>query len=269
MDMNIDPPVGERVKALRQARRLSQLELSLRVGVSQRHLSFIETGRSQPSREMLLALMDALELPLAERNQLLIKAGFAPHYPQQPLASPDMAAVREALEQLLEAHDPCPAMVLDSRWNILLTNRGLAKLLQLLSGRDLLAEAQAAGRTLNVLDMLLDPNGLQRCFLNRDEILSLIHRRVWREVLHEPELEPRLAAFERLGITRRSPAQAYPPPTPVVTSRLQVPGTSHPLAFFSMFTTFGTPHDITAASLKVEHLFPADGATRQFVQAWL
>jgi|HigsolmetaAR203D_1030402.scaffolds.fasta_scaffold07841_3 transcriptional regulator with XRE-family HTH domain len=265
--------VGEHMKQARQARRLSQMELSLRVGVSQRHLSFIETGRARPSREMLLALLDALELPLAQRNELLMKAGYAPHYPATSLDSPDMQPVREALLQLLSAHDPSPAMVLDRQWNLVLVNRGMLALWRTLSGSDALGLAYESGTPLNLLDLMLDPDGLQRLLVNREELLEHLHQRVWREVPHEPALQPRLEAFESRGHGarhRRGTAQAtMAPPSPVLTAHFQVPCSDRQLAFFSMFTTFGTPHDITIASLKVEHLFPADEATRDFVRGWL
>lgn len=260
------------MKQARHARRLSQMELSLRVGVSQRHLSFIETGRAQPSREMLLALLDALELPLAQRNELLMKAGYAPHYPTHALDSADMQPVRDALLQLLATHDPSPAMVLDRRWNLVLVNRGMTALWRTLSGSDALVRAYEEGAELNVLDLMLDPNGLQQLLVNRDELLDELHQRVWREVPNEPSLQPRLDVFEARSAKKRHLSAApssMAPPSPVLAARFQVPGLSHELAFFSMFTTFGTPHDITAASLKVEHLFPADEATRAYVAQWL
>jgi transcriptional regulator with XRE-family HTH domain len=273
MDTRHTPHIGEHMKQARHVRRLSQMELSLRVGVSQRHLSFIETGRAQPSREMLLALLDALELPLAQRNELLMKAGYAPYYPATALDSTDMQPVREALLQLLAAHDPNPAMVLDRQWNLVLVNQGMLALWRTLSGSDALVQAYESGAELNVLDLMLDPNGLQQLLVNRDELLEELHQRVWREVPHEPALQPRLDAFEArvAPAKRRSPhmTATMAPPSPVLAARVRVPGVEHELAFFSMFTTFGTPHDITAASLKVEHLFPADEATRAYVRRWL
>lgn len=258
MNASAPPIAGSRLRALRTARRLSQLELSMRTGVSQRHLSWIETGRARPSREMLLALLDALEAPLPERNDSLLAAGYAPAFAQRPLESPEMAPVREAVRHLLDAHDPAPALVLDAAWNVVQVNRGLRRLAALLG----LPAAMFDG-PLNMLEATFAPGGLRRLFVNADEVCHDVWSRAAREAPHVPELARRI---ERLRPHAPAPARgaALPFQAPLLLARLA--SARGELAFFSTFTTFGSPLDVTVASLRVEHLFPADAATRAALQ---
>ena len=244
---------GAALRELRRARRLSQLELSLRVGVSQRHLSWIETGRARPSREMLLALLDALDAPLPARNDALLAAGHAPAFAQRPLDAPEMQPVREAVRHLLAAHDPAPALVLDAEWNVVEANRGTRHLARLLGVDPAILDG------LNMLESTLRPGGLGEAFVNRDEIRHDVWQRALREASHVPALARRIA-----GLRPHAPAPsrqaALPYQGPLLLARLA--STQGELAFFSTFTTFGAPLDVTVASLRVEHLFPADDATR-------
>jgi transcriptional regulator with XRE-family HTH domain len=242
---------------LRQGRRISQLELSLRVGVSQRHLSCIETGRAGASREMLRALLDALDAPLSERNAALLAAGYAPQFPQRALADADMAPIRDALTRLLEAHNPAPAYVLDDAWNLLQANRGTARLLQLL-GLDL----ASLPAPLNLLRAMLMPGGLGERLINADEVVTEVWQRAQREALASPALREIVEAL-RPGMPRRwaQPAAAGGS-APLLLTRLRADD-GRELTFFSAFTSFGAPLDVTAASLRVEHFFPANDATRK------
>ncbi|MBI5257461.1 MAG: helix-turn-helix transcriptional regulator [Burkholderiales bacterium] len=247
---------GHALRTLRQRRRISQLELSLRVGVSQRHLSCIETGRAQASREMLHALLDALEAPLAERNDTLLAAGYAPAFRQRTLADAEMAPVRDALDRLLQAHDPAPAFVLDDAWNLLQANRGTLALMGLLG----LPHATVAGG-LNLLRATFMPGGLAAALVNADEVCAEIWQRAQREAMLSPalrgivdELRPQLP--RRLA-THAPTAGAVP----LLLTWLRT-AEGGELKFFSAFTTFGAPLDVTAASLRVEHFFPADEPTR-------
>lgn len=244
---------GVLLRRLRARRRLSQLTLSLRVGVSQRHLSCIETGRSRPSRDMLLALLDALGAPLSERNDTLLAAGFAPAYGRRSLSQPDMAPVREALGLLLAAHEPAPAVVLDGAWNLVQANRGARALLDLL-GVDPLAFAPGA----NMLRATFVPGGLRELLVNRDEVCASVWRRAEAEAIHVPELR---AVVEELRPCAPRASPQPRPDSPLLLTRLR--SRAGELRFFSAFTTFGTPLDVTVASLRVEHLFPADVATRE------
>jgi transcriptional regulator with XRE-family HTH domain len=251
----VDPArAGARLRQLRSERRVSQLALSLRVGVSQRHLSCVETGRARASRAMLLALLDALEAPLAARNEILLTAGFAPAYGRRSLSQPEMEPVRQALAHLLAAHEPAPALVLDGAWNVVQANRGAARLLAMV-GVD---PSELAGGA-NLLRALLAPGPLREALLNRDEVCAEVWRRAQREARHHPELRERVEELR--------PVAPGPPPggpqgdAPLLLTRLR--GPDGELRFFSTFTTFGAPLDVTLASLRVEHLFPADEATRR------
>jgi transcriptional regulator with XRE-family HTH domain len=244
------------LRALRQRCRISQLELSLRVGVSQRHLSCIETGRAQPSRAMLQALLDALDAPLAERNAALLAAGFAPAFAQRALGDDQMAPVRDALARLLAAHDPAPAFVLDDAWNLLQANRGTVAMMGLLG-----VPAAALAGGLNLLRALLAPGGLAGALINADAVCAEVWQRAQREAVHSAAL--RAIVDELRPQLPRGLAQATPTPavTPLLETALRTVDGGE-LRFFSAFTTFGAPLDVTAASLRVEHFFPADEATR-------
>ena len=231
--------------SLRRERRVSQLELGLRAGVSQRHLSCIETGRAKPGRATLLALLDALDAPLDARNATLLAAGLAPQYSQHAFDDPRLAPARDALQRLLHAPGAAPALVIDAEWNLLMANAGVMRLMELL---ELSMPAQP-----NLLDFLLGPNGLRGRLLNEAEVCGEVLQRARREALHVPALRERLAA---LGPLHWAPPQTQ---SPLLLTRLRSPAGE--LALFSMFSSFGAPLDVTLASLRIEHLFPADAAT--------
>jgi transcriptional regulator with XRE-family HTH domain len=250
----------------RKVRRLSQLELSMRLLVSQRHVSFVESGRAKPSRELLMAWLQALEAPLVVRNAAMLQAGYAPAYSAAPLADPALAQANSALVQLLEAHDPQPAFVIDAQWNLLHLNRGGAWLAKLLMPwvTDLPTDKPL---NINMLDALCHPEGFTKNMLNFDEVgpALLAHLRDDASVM--PSITPKVEAFAALLRARcgsQSLHTGWPRSTaPVLTTKF---ATQHgELAFFSMFTTFGTPQDITLASLRVEHMFAANEATRTIV----
>lgn len=246
------------LRSLRQQRRISQLELSLRVGVSQRHLSCIETGRARPSREMLHALLDALDAPLAERNGALLAAGYAPAFAQRALADAEMAPVRAALAHLLAAHDPAPAFVLDGAWNLLDANRGTQALMALLAVPH---ASLAAG--LNLLRAVLLPGPLSAAIVNADAVRAEVWQRAQREAAFTPalrtlvdELRPQLPRRLAAATLAGHGAGAMP----LLETQLRCADGAG-LRFFSAFTSFGAPLDVTAASLRVEHFFPADEDT--------
>jgi transcriptional regulator with XRE-family HTH domain len=265
MDMPTDP-LPATLRQARKARRLSQLELSMRVGVSQRHLSFVETGRARPSRELLLAWLHELDAPLAVRNAAMLQAGYAPAYGAAPLHDPTLAHANEALLHLLHAHEPMPALVLDAQWNVLHLNQG---------GRWLAATLMpwtaklAPGVPLNMLELLAHPQGLTQHIVNLHEVGPPLLAHLRDDASVQPSLTPKVdavAALLRSRLGTQHPNSAWSrPAAPVLTTRF---ATVHgELAFFSMFSTFGTPQDITLASLRVEHMFAADAATRSVVQA--
>lgn len=251
------------LQQVRKARRVSQLELSMRLGISQRHVSFVERGRSKPSRGLLLAWLQALDAPMALSNKAMLDAGFAPAYPSATLDDPGLASANQALDALLTAHDPMPALVLDADWNLVRANRGG----QWLAATLVPEVATVENGSINMLDLLAQPDGLTRCIANLEEIGPPFLAHLREQAAANPGLEDRVNKFEHLLATRlgdrpllRSP---NPPAAPVMTTRYST--THGEMAFFSMFTTFGTPHDITLASLRVEHLFAADADTARIL----
>ena len=258
------PSILDTLRQVRKDCRLSQLELSLRLGVSQRHISFVESGRSKPSRELLVAWLEELNTPLILRNEVMLQAGYAPVYKTTQLDDPTLVQVNDALQQLLSAHDPQPALVIDAQWNLLRLNRGgqwLATVL--MPGMDGLA----GDEQINLLDMLVHPEGLAKQITNLHEVGPLFLTRLRHEASAQPTIISKVDAFAVLLDTRLGSQYAQKksqknwllPIAPVLTTDYATQYGK--LSFFSMFTTFGTPQDITLESLRVEHLFAADKAT--------
>lgn len=254
--------VGELLRDWRQRRRLSQLDLAGLAGVSTRHLSFVETGRSRPSPELLLHLAEHLEVPLRERNALLLAAGYAPAYSQTDLDAPELAPLRRALDQVLAGHDPYPAVVVDRRWDVVAANAGTA---MLLAGVD---EALLAP-PVNVLRVALAPAGLAPRIANFEEWSAHLLDRLRRQVLLSADpvlsaLYDELAAYPDVADHREHlPAEA--PPALAVPLRLRAEDGE--LAFVSTVTTFGTALDVTLAELTLEAFLPADAATAAALRA--
>jgi transcriptional regulator with XRE-family HTH domain len=254
-------PFTTTLQRARKARRISQLELALELGVSQRHVSFVESGRSRPSRQLLLGWLQALDTPMAVSNEALLLAGYAPAYSAAHLGDPGLAEAEQALGHLLAAHEPAPALVLDAEWNLLRMNKGATWL-----ARTLLPAAAGAidAVQVNMLDLLTHPEGLGRHVTNLPDVGPRFLARLRRESAACPSMVPRVAAFERMLVSRIGHAAVSEtlsrPAGPLLTTRFSSPYGE--LGFFSMFTTFGTPNDITLASLRVEHMFPADESTR-------
>lgn len=245
----------------RQRRQLSQLQLAEAAQVSQRHVSWLETGRSRPSRSMVLRLSEALDVPLRERNTLLLAAGFAPLYRESGLDEPSMAPVRNALSLMLAHHDPMPALVLDRRWNLVMGNNGCKRLLSLLGLSSLDGDAS---EPVNLARVTLAPGGLRRLIVNADEALPLLIQRMRSEALATGDAGA-IAEVEALirsaGDLPEAPAT---PPTllPVLPLQLDIDGLR--LALFTVLSTFGTPQDVTTDELRIESFFPADEATGRY-----
>ncbi len=248
-------PVGPLLKELRERQRLSQMALALHTGVSQRHLSCLETGKAQPSRPMLLALLDALRAPLSERNRALLAAGFAPHYPCRDWQDEDLAAVRETLREFLRAHEPAPAMLLDAQWNVLETNAAVPALMRLTGFRPVVVP----GAALNMLDLLLGPDGLLPWIVNAAELAPVVLQRAQAEAVFNPALAARLRAMPANRVPLPAPAeQPHEPPVLL----MQLRSSAGTLRFMSAFTTLASPLDVTLESLRMDHLLPADAGTR-------
>lgn len=263
--MDSTPTLQGTLQNARKTMRISQLELALRMGVSQRHVSFVESGRAQPSRELLLAWLQELQAPLALRNVALQQAGFAPVYRGSELGDAVLAPVREALSRLLAAHDPMPAMVMDAAWNVLQMNRGAQWMATALM--PWMAQLPP-DQPINLLDAMLHPEGMTKLMTNLEEVAPAILAHLRDDASVMPEIAPRVELLasqfqQRLG--KKTLAQWPRQMAPVLTTRFATQYGE--VAFFSMFSTFGTPQDITLASLRVEHVFAADEATRAVIMA--
>jgi transcriptional regulator with XRE-family HTH domain len=246
------PTVGDLLRGWRQRRRLSQLDLSLEAGVSARHLSFVETGRSRPSRQMVLTLAEHLELPLRARNELLVAAGFAPAYGQRPLDAPDMAAVRTGIERVLAATEPFPAVAVDRGWHLLAANRAVPLLTE---G----AAPELLDPPVNVLRLALHPDGLARRIANLPQWRAHLLHRLAREVRLTGD--PALAALHR-ELTAL-PGGTDPRPPDGIAVPLRIRAGDRLLSFLSTVTTFGTAVDVTAAEVSIEAFLPADEVTAE------
>ena len=254
-------PVGDLLRQWRQRRRMSQLDFAVEANISTKHLSFLETGRSQPSREMLLHLTELLEVPLRERNTLLTAAGFAPVFQERALSDPALQAARAAVERVLQAHEPFPALAVDRHWSLLAANSAVRHLMQV-------ADATLLQPPINVLRVSLHPAGLAPHIVNlgewREHLFGRLRRQI--EVTGDASLG---ALLEEL--------KGYPGPTHsaseterlqaafIVPMRLAVGG--EVLSFISTTTVFGTPLDITLAELAIEAFLPADLVTTRKLMA--
>ncbi len=262
---------GDLLRAWRTARRYSQLELAEETQVSQRHLSFLESGRANPSREMVTHLAQVLNVPLRERNELLVAAGYAPVYPERALGDADMAAIRQALETTLQHHEPYPALVVDRQWNVVLRNAAVDRLVGLLGepARVWKRVDPSGGR--NLMRLTLHPEGLQPLVADWPDAATAILVRLQAEVRANPANTELRALLEDLcalpGVPSTDHVFAAAPTmqVPVLPLRLRKEGVT--LELFSMVCTFGTAMDLTADELRLELLFPSDEVTARFLRA--
>jgi transcriptional regulator with XRE-family HTH domain len=250
-------PFGEHLRHWREQRRLSQLELALQAEVSTRHLSFVETGRASPSRDMVLRLAEHLEVPLRERNALLLSAGFAPAYAETPVDAPPMTPVRDALRQVLAGHEPYPAVVVDRHWDLVDANRSVGLFMTQVSSAELLEPP------INVLRVSLHPLGMAPHIVNLSEWRVHILDRLRRQIALTGDTGLEALYAELRGYPGDAPGtNVHAPPGPnAVVAPLRVRFGEHELAFFSIVASFGTPVDITVAELAIESFFPADRFT--------
>jgi transcriptional regulator with XRE-family HTH domain len=250
------PSVGDLLREWRRRRRLSQLDVSLDAAVSARHLSFVETGRSKPSRELVLHLAEHLDVPLRERNSLLLAAGYAPAYGETPLDAEEMAPVRGALEKILTGHAPYPAVIVNQRWDLVSAN---APALAILSDG---VAAELLEPPVNALRVCLHPDGLAPRIVNLDEYGPHLIARLQRQAALSPD--PGVAALleELRGYPGAGePGEAAADPAALLVAQLRLRSLGHELRLFSTLATFGTALDITVAELAIESFFPADAAT--------
>jgi transcriptional regulator with XRE-family HTH domain len=252
--------VGDHLKDWRQRRRLSQLDLATEARISARHLSFLETGRSAPSREMILHLAEQLQIPIRERNVLLVAAGYAPIFPVRSLDDPALSVVREAIDIVLQGHKPYPAFAIDRHWNIIGSNDALPILYEGVAAELLVPPA-------NALRLSLHPEGLAPSIANLAEWRSHLLHRLRQQI--ELTADPELVELQRevSGYpTAPAPDRAYSPQRDWVVVPLRIRTRMGVLSFISTTMVFGTPVDITLSELAIETLLPADHETVAIVR---
>jgi len=255
------PSIGPLLREWRERRRLTQLELALDAGISTRHLSFVETCRSRPGREMLLRILKQLEVPFREQNRLLLASGHAPAFPERSLADPELLPVREALDEILAGHEPYPAVVVDRAWNFVAANSAMRGLIGEVTIDPALLEPPV-----NVLRVSFHPRGLAPLIVNLGQWRTHFCQRLERQVavtgdLHLAALLEEVAGYPIPG------DEPDPAPDPEAREmlgpvRFRAPGGGE-LSFFGMFATFDTPFEVTTSELAMELLFPADQATTE------
>jgi transcriptional regulator with XRE-family HTH domain len=252
MSATLPLPIGSLLREWRQRRRLSQLELSLDAEVSTRHLSCVETGRAQPSREMVLRLAERLEVPLRERNRLLTAAGFAPMYGERRLDDPALTAARAAVDLVLRGHEPYPALAVDRHWNLVSQNRAVPPLLAGVS-------AELLVPPINVMHLSLHPQGLAPRILNLAQWRGHAFARLRQQIAAsaDPQLEALLASLQRYP----APEHDVAPVDAAMVVPLRIDSPAGVLSLFGTTTVFGTPVDVTLSELALETFFPADETT--------
>jgi transcriptional regulator with XRE-family HTH domain len=250
-------PVGDHLREWRQRRRMSQLDLAVDAEISTRHLSFLETGRSQPSRDMVLRLAQRLDVPLRERNMLLVSAGFAPVFPERTMSDPALGAARRAVDLVLKGHEPYPAIAVDRHWTLIAHNRLVPLLMAI-------ADEELRKPPINVLRLSLHPKGLAPHIANlaewREHLLARLRRQV--DVTADPvmvDLLKELSGYPKPRSPQPVSRNIEHDAAVAVPLRLVTP--NGVLSFISTITVFGTPIDITLSELALETFFPADAAT--------
>jgi len=257
---------GTQLRSWRLARRVSQEQLAARAGVSARHLSFVENGRSQPSREVVLALAGALDVPLRERNTLLTAAGFAAAYRASALAGDELAYLRRAIDRVLAQQEPYGAVVVDGHWNILQLNQGALRLF----GHFAPTTAEGLASARNLVLGTVHPGALQPYLVNWTDVASYLIARLHREVAARPGDEELARLLARVLAQPDVPSEwRVPAPgrlaAPFLTVHLRSP--SLEVRLFTMLTSIGTPLDVTAEEIHIESYFPADDATEAVLRA--
>ncbi|MBO9401698.1 helix-turn-helix transcriptional regulator [Shimia sp. R9_3] len=247
---------GATLKEWRQARRVSQLDLGLSAGVSARHISFLETGRSRPSRGMVLRLCEQLDVPIAQRNRLLMAAGLSPAYAKRDLSAEEMAPVQAAVDWTLQRHAPYPAMALDRHWRLVAVN-SVAE--QILAGLGV-----ACGDSL--IEMMIGSDVLHQALVNYEEILGHMVARLRVESAHFGQDDVLEDAITRMSALLTQEARAMEGMKPAIIPAIYELGGVR-MSFFSTITQFGSTEDIALSELRIEMLFPADEETRLALEA--
>ncbi|MET9663000.1 helix-turn-helix transcriptional regulator [Streptomyces sp. NPDC006510] len=259
----IDTGVGPLLRSWREQRRISQLELALRADSSARHISFIETGRSRPSEEMILRLAEHLDVPVRERNALLVVAGYAPHYAQTALDDPALDALREGMERLLQAYDPYPALVVDGTYNVVAANRGMSMMMDGVAEHLLVPP-------LNAMRLTLHPEGLAPRIRNLREWRADLLAQMERQIALARSAELRAVYEEVSGYPVPESAESTasgPVPSMPFALPLLIEHDGGVLSFVCSIATFNTPMDVTVAELAIETFLPADQVTADYLRS--
>jgi transcriptional regulator with XRE-family HTH domain len=256
---------GSTLRTWRTARRLSQLELASAADVSQRHVSFLETGRAKPSREMVIHLAVALDVPHRERNTMLAAAGYAPEYPETAISAPALRQVRGILETILRSHEPFPAIVVDRGWDVVMANEAAMKFTATML-------SPSSGGPLNALKLILHPEGLKRFIVNWTQVAAMTLRRLDHEIAHRPTDEVLRALRAEIQtypeITGRQAAARQPSAEDLlIPVHYRIDGQD--LKLFSTIATIGDAHDITLEELRLESFFAADKASERLLRSGL
>ncbi|MEU6086838.1 helix-turn-helix transcriptional regulator [Streptomyces sp. NPDC047085] len=255
-----DKGIGPLLRSWRERRRISQLELALRADSSARHISFIETGRSRPSEEMVLRLAEHLDVPVRERNALLLAAGYAPHYPETPLDDPALDALRDGMERLIQGYEPYPALVVDASYTVVAANRGITMLLEGVPDK-LMTPAP------NAMRLTLHPEGLAPRIRNLREWRGHLLAQMEREIaLHRSDqLRALYEEVSAYPVPEDAPGDEPAEPVPYFALPLRIEHDGRILSFVSSISTFNTPMDVTVAELAIETFLPADPATTKYL----
>ncbi len=249
--------IGELLRHWRHRRQLSQLDLSIAADVSARHVSLIETGKSRPSAEMILRLADQLDVPLRDRNRLLVAAGFAPRYAERALDGDAMAAAREAIQRVIEAHEPYPAVVFDRRWNLVMTNRAVDPFLAAV-------DPELLRPPMNLVRLALHPRGFAPLIANLADVRSMFRTRIRRQLGAAPD--PELTTLYE-DLLAAGPDEASHPLESEIMIPMIIGLDGRELRLFSTITTFGTPLDITLDEVAIESYYPADPETAAYFRS--
>ncbi|MGV9378646.1 helix-turn-helix domain-containing protein [Nonomuraea sp. NPDC003707] len=247
---------GELLRSWRQRRRVSQLDLAIEADVSARHISFLETGRARPSREMVMKLAEELDVPLRQRNRLLMSAGFAPVYPEREVRAPEMEVVRQALDKILAGHEPYPAVVVDAAWNLVAANSAAA---MFMDG----VPAELLKEPINVMRLSLHPDAMGGRLLNLAEVRAHLLYQLRRQAEGSGDarlaaLYDELASYEYPGVDLNV---AHVPGPADILVPLRIAAGDRVLSMFTTIATFGTPVDVTVSELAIETFWPNDEET--------
>ena len=255
------PSIGPLLREWRERRRLSQLELALDAGISARHLSFVETGRSRPGRELLVRILEQLEVPFREQNRLLLASGHAPAFPERSLEDPELLPVREALDQILAGHEPYPAVVVDRAWNLVAANSAMRGLTE-----EVVIDPALLEPPVNIMRLGFHPRGLAPLIVNLVQWRAHFCQRLEHQlaVTGDPDLAALIEEVAGYPIPGDEPDPAPDPEAREMLGpvRFRAPGGGE-LSFFGMFAIFDTPFEVTTSELAMELLFPADQATAE------